>query len=163
MFLPYWGSIRHEWILLGCNWEKKSMVVFTKKKRGIFQSLHWRFDDPRDWICIPGIRTGRDRFPPRTEVTEALPTSLRSIKKATNVDMSELSSYPLFRWWTTIVRCQVRKFQGRIRENEQSCGTFLPGYWMLPRTCACMYMLHLHIGLRQIRDNYFILFLDAWA
>ena len=45
--------------------------------------------------------SGRDRFPPRTEVTEALPTSLRSIKKATNVDMCELSSYPLFRWWTT--------------------------------------------------------------
>ena len=86
--------------LLGCNWEKKSMVVFAKKNGGFFSHCTGASMIPEIGFASQSV-SGRDRFPPRTEVTEALPTSLRSIKKATNVDMCELSSYPLFRWWTT--------------------------------------------------------------
>ena len=164
MFLPYWGSIRHEWIYLVVIERRKAWWFLPKKKRGIFQPLHWRFDDPRDWICIP-VGFWKGSVSPKDRSYRSF-TNQPAINKKSyecwHVRAIELSPFQVVNHH--LVRCQVvRKFQGRIRENEQSCGTFLPGYWMLPRTCACMYMLHLHIGLRQIRDNYFILFLDAWA
>lgn len=74
-------------------------------------------------------------FPLQGPCTEALPTSLRS--KATNVDMSELSSYPLFRWWTTIVRCQVvRNFHW---ENSRKWTKVLVLAGVLNAQNMCMY------------------------